>query len=106
MAPPKVGAPDRFVRVTRQSGRKKERMEEPESFLELEDVTTSETKYISPTRIEEEISTIEQVQVGQSMENPNKNTNPSSEHPTEMEEKEKHKQKVITEEVLVEYITC
>jgi hypothetical protein len=32
MAPPKVGAPGRFVRVTRQSGRKKERMAEPEEF--------------------------------------------------------------------------
>jgi hypothetical protein len=42
-----------------------------ESFVELEDVTTSETESISPTRIEEEISTAEQVQVGQSMENPN-----------------------------------
>jgi hypothetical protein len=29
-------------------------MEEPENFVELEDVTTSETESISPTRIEEE----------------------------------------------------
>jgi hypothetical protein len=41
MAPLKVGTPRPFVRVTRQAGRKKERMEEPKSFVELEDITTS-----------------------------------------------------------------
>jgi hypothetical protein len=87
MAPPKVGAPSRFVRVTRQSGRKKERMEEPENFVELEDVTTSETESISPTRVEEELSTMEQVQVGPSAENPNDSVNPSSENPTEKEKR-------------------
>ena len=39
-------------------------MEEPENFVELEDMTTSETKLIIPTRIEEEVSTVEQVQAG------------------------------------------
>jgi hypothetical protein len=43
MAPPKIGAVSIFVVVTRQSSRKKERMEEPKNFVELEDVTTSET---------------------------------------------------------------
>jgi hypothetical protein len=37
MAPLKVGAPSQFVRVTRKLGRK-EIMEEPKSFVELEDV--------------------------------------------------------------------
>jgi hypothetical protein len=52
MASSKVGAPRRFVRVTRQTGRKKERMEELESFLEIEDVTMSGNKYINTTRRE------------------------------------------------------
>jgi hypothetical protein len=73
--------------------------------VELEDVTTSETESISPTRIEEEISTTEQVQVGQSMENPNDGANPNPENPAEVEEMDKQKQKVIAEEVLVEDIT-
>jgi len=37
-------------------------MEEPTSFVELEDITMSETKSISTSKIEEEISTEEQVQ--------------------------------------------
>jgi hypothetical protein len=53
MEPLKVGAPRQFVRLTQKLGRKKERMERPKIFVELEDVTTSETKSISPTRIEE-----------------------------------------------------
>jgi len=38
---------------------KKERMEEPDNFVEMADVKTSKTKSISPTRIEEELSTEE-----------------------------------------------
>jgi hypothetical protein len=56
MVPPKIGTPSQFVRVTQQSGRKKERMEEPDNFVELEDMKTSETESISPTRIKEELS--------------------------------------------------
>jgi hypothetical protein len=52
MAPPKVSAPRRFVRMNRQSGRKKETMEEPKKIVDLDDVTTSETESIIPTRIE------------------------------------------------------
>jgi hypothetical protein len=91
MAPLKVGTPSQFVRVTRQSGRKKERMEEPENFVELEDVTTSETESRSPTMIYEELSTTKQVQAGQSIEKLNGSANPSSENPAKMEEKDKQK---------------
>jgi hypothetical protein len=77
MAPLKVGTSNQFVRVTQHSGRKKERMEEPDNFVEIEDVMASETESINPTMIEEEISTIEQVQVVQSMKNPNDGANPN-----------------------------
>jgi len=63
-------------------------MEEPKNFVELEEVTTHETESISPTRIEEELSTVEQVE-GQSIKNPNGSTDPSSENPTATDEKEK-----------------
>jgi len=56
-------------------------MEEPENFVELEDVKKIEIESISPTIVEEELSTAEQVQVDQSTENPNDNANPSFENP-------------------------
>jgi len=59
MEPPKVGAPNKIGWVTRKYGRKKEQMEEPEKFVELEDINIFETESISPTRVEEEQSTVE-----------------------------------------------
>jgi hypothetical protein len=41
MAPPKSGSSGQFIRVTRQGQRCKERIQ-PETIIELEDVTTSE----------------------------------------------------------------
>jgi hypothetical protein len=41
MEPSKVVSPGRFLRVTRQGGRKKERMEELENFVDMEEITTS-----------------------------------------------------------------
>jgi hypothetical protein len=75
-------------------------MEELREFCGYGGCTTSKSESISPTKIEEDLSTAKQVQVGQSIENPNDNKNPSLENLAEMEEKEKHKKKSITEEVL------
>jgi hypothetical protein len=66
MTPPKFGTPGKYVRVTRQGQRRKERMVEPENVIELEDVTTSETESLIPMRVEEETSTTTQGEVGQS----------------------------------------
>jgi hypothetical protein len=44
----------------------KERMVHPENIVELEDVTTSETESLSPTRVEDETFTTTQGEVGQS----------------------------------------
>ena len=41
MEPPKVGGPRQFARVTRQVGKKKERIVELENIMEVENVTTN-----------------------------------------------------------------
>jgi hypothetical protein len=76
MAPPKVGGPRQFARVTRQTWNKKERIAEPTNIMEVEDATTSETESLSPKRVEEEKSSTEEMEVDQSvgqrqLENPN-----------------------------------
>jgi hypothetical protein len=69
-------------------------MEELEHFVELGDVKKYDTELISPSIVEEELSTIENVQVGQSTKIAYGSANPSSENPTE---KEKNKQYVKEE---------
>jgi hypothetical protein len=54
MIPLKVGTPGRYVRVTQQFGRTKERIIELQNVVELEDVTTLVTDSINPTMVEEE----------------------------------------------------
>jgi hypothetical protein len=71
MTPPKVGTPGKDIRVTQQVERRKERMTEPENFVELEDVTTSTKKSIIPTNIEEGNIDDCTSQMGQSSKNPN-----------------------------------
>jgi hypothetical protein len=47
MTPPKFGALGKYVRVTRQGQRRKERMVEPENIIELKDVMTSEIESLT-----------------------------------------------------------
>jgi hypothetical protein len=105
MTPPKFGAPGKYVRVTRQGQRRKERMVEPENIIELEDVTTSETESLSPTRVEEETSTMTQGEVGKSSRTRNGITNPNPETPAKPDEMKGQQQGHDEEEVLVEDIT-
>ena len=60
MTPPKFGAPGKYFRVTRHDQRRKEWLVEPENVVELEDVTTLETKSLNLTRVEEETSIVMQ----------------------------------------------
>jgi hypothetical protein len=64
MMPPEFSAPGRYLRVTRQVQRRKERMVELETVVDLKYVTTLETKSLSPMRVEEEMSTTTQGEVG------------------------------------------
>jgi hypothetical protein len=64
MTPPKFGALGKYVRVTLQSQRRKERLVEPENFVEMEDVTTSEIDSLSPMRLDEETSMVSQGEMG------------------------------------------
>jgi hypothetical protein len=57
MTPLKVGTLGRYFGVTRQAGRRKERMIEPEDDVHLEEVTTSVTDSIIPSKVEEETLT-------------------------------------------------
>jgi hypothetical protein len=52
-------------------------MTKTEEIVDLEDVTTSMTESINPTKVEEETSTTTQVEMGQSSENPNGNAKPN-----------------------------
>ena len=73
--------------------------------MELEDDTTPETESISPTRVEEEKSTVKEVKVDHNKENPNDGANPNIDNPTKAKEIEKQKHEAIAEEVMVKYIT-
>jgi hypothetical protein len=66
MTPPNFGAPWQYVWVTRHGQSRKEKMVEPENIIELEYVTTLETKSLIPKRVEEETSTVTQGEVGKS----------------------------------------
>jgi hypothetical protein len=105
MTPPKFGTPWKYVRVTQQGQRRKERLEEPENVVELEDVTTSETESLSPTRVEEETSIVAQGEMGQSSTNPNETQNPNPETHAKPEEMKGQQQGHDEEEVLVKDIT-
>jgi uncharacterized membrane protein len=66
MAPHKVGGPGRLARVTKQTRMKKERIEESKNIVEVEDVTMPKPESINPTKVEEEKSTKEQMEVDKS----------------------------------------
>jgi hypothetical protein len=105
MTPPKFDVPGQYVWVTRQGQRCKERMPQPENVVELEDVTTSDTKSISPTWVEEETSTTQQGEIGQSSGAQNGILNPNPEMPANPDETMGPRQSHEGEEVLVEDIT-
>jgi hypothetical protein len=80
-------------------------MAKPKNVVELEDFTTSETKSLILTRVDEETLTVAQGETGQSFANPIDNTNPNPETPTKPEELKGQQQAHNEEEVLVEDIT-
>jgi hypothetical protein len=105
MTPPKFGTPGKYVRVTRQGQRRKERMAEPKNVVELEDVTTSEIESLSPTRVEEETSTKTQGEVGKSSKIKMAVQTLTPKTPAKPEEMKGQQQGHNEEEVLVEDIT-
>ena len=64
MTPPNFGAPCQYIRGTPQVERSKESMRDPKNVVDLEDVITSKTSSIIPTRVEEEKSIALQGEVG------------------------------------------
>jgi hypothetical protein len=79
MEPPKFCAPRKYIRVTRQGQRIKERMVEPKTVADMEDVKTLETNSLRPMRVEEETTIMAQGEIGKRSENKNGNTNPDVE---------------------------
>jgi hypothetical protein len=61
-------------------------MVEPKNIIDLEDVTTSKTKSLRPTRVEEETLTTKQGEVWQSSGTRNGITNPNPEIPSKPNE--------------------
>jgi len=67
MEPPKVDGPRQFARVTRKIRKKKERIIKPTNIVEVEDATTPENEFLSPTRVEEEKLATKEMEVDQSI---------------------------------------
>jgi hypothetical protein len=80
-------------------------MPQPKNVVELEDVTTSDTQSISLTWVEEETSTTQQGEIGQSSGAQNGILNPNPEMPVKPDETMGPRQSHEHEEVLVEDIT-
>jgi hypothetical protein len=104
MAPPNLGSSGQYIRVTRQGQRRKETIQ-PMTIVKLEDVTTSELKSSIPTRVEEELPTLQQGEVQKSSGDGNGVSNPNPEEITRPTDTEEPRPSQSREEVLVEDIT-